>query len=81
MRFTLTAAMLLASSAMPAFAQDAIPAPAPRDDQDNSFRLGEIIVTGTRPQGVEIGSESVGQEARVATRWLPATTSWRVPSG
>ncbi|MEK9213174.1 TonB-dependent receptor plug domain-containing protein [Sphingomonas sp. 2378] len=61
MRITLSAALWLASSAMPALAQEA--PPAARDAQDNSFRLGEIIVTGARPEGVEIGSESVGQEA------------------
>lgn len=60
MRSTLAAAMLLVSSAMPAFADAP---PAPRDGTDNSFRLGEIIVNGVLPQGVEIGSEAVGQEA------------------
>ena len=63
MHHMLAAAMSLAAAAGPAFAQDAASPPAPGQPDDNSFRLGEIIVTAARPPGVAIGSEAVGQEA------------------
>jgi len=62
---------LLASAAallLPAvaFAQSDAPTatgPAPRTDDDSAFGLGQIVVTGTRPKGVSIGGDTLGQEA------------------
>ena len=64
MRNLLSAAGLLAL-ATPAVAQehpDTGELPA-REESDTAFGLGQIIVTGRRPEGIEIGSETLGQEA------------------
>lgn len=34
-----------------------------KDEADGSFRLGEIIVTGTRPDGIAIGNSTLSQAA------------------
>ncbi|MET0271253.1 MAG: Plug domain-containing protein, partial [Sphingomonas sp.] len=34
-----------------------------RDEADNAFGLGQIIVTARRPQSLAIGGETLGQEA------------------
>jgi len=66
MRHLLTAASLLALAA-PAAAQDRpagdTGADETRDQADTAFGLGQIVVTGRRPRGVEIGGETLGQEA------------------
>ncbi len=59
--------ILLATAAAGAFV--AMPAAAQQNagdtgtTQDSSFGLGQIIVTGTRPEGLAIGSDSIGQDA------------------
>ena len=64
MRYLFPAVSLLAI-ATPAVAQDQREpvSTAARDDADNVFGLGQIIVTGRRPEGIEIGGETLGQEA------------------
>lgn len=64
MRYLLSAVGLLASAA-PAVAQDRAAASTrgTRDEADNAFGLGQIIVTGRRPEGLAIGGETLGQEA------------------
>lgn len=50
--------------ATPAVAQDAPPRdPNQETQEDGTFGLGQIIVTGRREPGVAIGQDSVGQEA------------------
>ncbi|MDX3884639.1 MAG: TonB-dependent receptor [Sphingomonas sp.] len=44
----------------PAFAQ-AITAPV--EERDSSFALGQIVVTGQRPEGVSIGIDTIGSQA------------------
>lgn len=63
--------VLLASAAallVPAVAsaQSDDPVPATREESDGSFGLGQIVVTGHRPDGVAIGSDTIGQEALYA---------------
>ena len=57
------AALFLPTSA---FAENEIAATADRTarpDDNTAFGLGQIIVTGVRPEGVAIGSDMLGQEA------------------
>ncbi|TGX44726.1 TonB-dependent receptor [Sphingomonas naasensis] len=56
---TASAAALLST---PAFAQDTA-APAGGAEQDGSFGLGQIVVTGQRPDGIAIGADTLGQAA------------------
>lgn len=58
-----TAAMLFPAAA---FAQsEASPAAhqSAQADDDGTFGLGQIVVTGTRPKGLSIGADTLGQEA------------------
>ncbi len=62
MRLILSAtASAVALLSTPALAQDAA---APESiEQGSSFGLGQIVVTGQRPEGLAIGADTVGQEA------------------
>lgn len=62
MRHLPCAASLLAL-ATPTLAQDREPADPPVAQEDGTFGLGQIIVTGRREPGIDIGQDSVGQEA------------------
>ena len=53
--------VLLATTCAAAFA--GAPAHAQDHGGGNSFALGQIVVTGKRPEGLSIGSETLGQEA------------------
>lgn len=58
-----TVSMLALAS--PAFAQERSAGgdAGAQAQNDGRFGLGEIIVTGRRPEGVAIGADTVGQEA------------------
>lgn len=57
-------AISLLSFATAAYGQEAgRPDPAADTDDNGTFTLGQIIVTGTRPRGVEVGVDTIGQEA------------------
>ncbi|AGH50858.1 TonB-dependent receptor [Sphingomonas sp. MM-1] len=61
MRACLLASACIATLASsPAFAQ-AITAPV--EERDSSFALGQIVVTGQRPEGVSIGIDTIGSQA------------------
>lgn len=65
MRNLAALAIVLASSvSMPAFAQDEQEAqPAADAGRAGTFTLGQIVVTGHRPEGIEIGGETLTSEA------------------
>lgn len=47
----------------PAAAQDGPSSASAVDDAGSAFRLGQIVVTGVRPQGLGIGGDTLGQDA------------------
>ncbi|PTD26502.1 TonB-dependent receptor [Sphingomonas fennica] len=56
----LASACIATLASSPAFAQ-AITAPV--EERDSSFALGQIVVTGQRPEGVSIGIDTIGSQA------------------
>lgn len=62
-RFTLVAALL--AGAAKAHAQQAATsnAGAGEPDEDEAFELGQIIVTGRRPEGIEVVGATLNAEA------------------
>ncbi|AYJ85354.1 TonB-dependent receptor (plasmid) [Sphingomonas paeninsulae] len=65
MRTILLATAAVVLSPALAFAEDATPAAGAtaRADDGTAFGLGQIVVTATRPEGIAIGGNILGQEA------------------
>ncbi len=59
----LSAAAVAAIACMPWAAHAQSAAESDADAADNSFRLGEIIVTGHPGEGAAVGSDTIGQDA------------------